>query len=151
MEKIRVYSDMGGFIDAWRALEQEGKISLHQFKYENRNKKIRGGAIPSNLRYLDFQNFTHGELNRLNPDGLLTYGQLCTSIGSMLNRILEIVGTGNLRDAQPLDSARMTKCKVFLTSDKNDIWSNKKALFSLTGAQIFLMPTEWNDFLSYIG
>ncbi len=150
MRETRVYCDTGGYRKELRVLEQSGRISLHQFKYENRKGKTSYGAIPSNTQYGDFYNYTYGELSNLNPDSPLTYDQLSAGIDSKYSRILKIVGAHNRRDAQHLDSAQMTKCKIFLTSDKGDIWSKRDQLFSATGLRIFLMPSEWNDFLAYL-
>jgi hypothetical protein len=150
MTETRVYCDTGGYRKELRALEESGLISLHHFKYENRKGKVRNGAIPSNTQYRDFENYSYGELENLNPDAPLTYDQLSSGIDSKFSIIQEIIGAHNRRDAQHLDSAQMTKCRVFLTSDKNDIWSKRDQLFSATGLCVFLMPSEWNEFIAYL-
>jgi hypothetical protein len=147
---MRIYCDTGAFREELHDLEKSGRISLHQFRYENRNRKIRKAAIPSKTQYRDFENYTYGELENLNPDGPTTDDVLVNGIGSKFSIIQEIIGAHNRRDAQHLDSAQMTKCKVFLTSDKKDIWSKKDKLLFATGLHIFLIPLEWNDFLAYI-
>lgn len=52
-----------------RTLEQSGRISLHQFKYENRKSKAHNASIPSNTQYRDIENYTYDEIDKLN----LTY------------------------------------------------------------------------------
>lgn len=128
-----------------RALEQSGRISLHQFKYENHKSKARGSAIPSNTQYRDLKNYTYDELDKLN----LAYDQLEFGINSKFSTIQKIIEAHNRRDAQHLDSAQMTKCEVFLTSDKKDIWSKKNQLLLATNLNIFLMPSEWGKFIAY--
>lgn len=146
---LHVYCDTGAYVGGLHGLEQSGAISVHQFKYEKSSRRIRKGAVPSDLRYSDFIHYTYGELKTTEVLKDLTYDQL-GGINSKFAAILEIVGLRNRTDAQHLDSAQMSNCKVFLTSDKSDIWSKRELLFAAIGLQIFHVPSEWNDFLSYV-
>ncbi|NDD59125.1 MAG: hypothetical protein EBZ47_07755 [Chlamydiae bacterium] len=53
-----------------------------------------------------------------------------------------IIGSENRRDVLHFDSAYKTACKLFLTSDKGDIWFKRDALESLTGIKIFHTPSR---------
>jgi len=146
---VRVYCDSGAYVEELQNLEQRGRISVHQFKYENFNRRIRKGAIPSDLRYDDFIHYTYDELKTTEVLKDLTYEQL-GGVNSMYVEILKIVGAQNRKDAQHLDSAHMTHCEVFLTSDKGDIWSKRERISALVGLHVFHVTTEWNDFLDYV-
>ena len=140
---IRVYCDTGAFVSALTRLESEGHISLHQFKYENRSKRIRGIALPSALTYDELKNYAYDELEEL------TYSEL-GGANSKLEDIVAIVGACNRMDARHLDSAQMSGCSVFLTSDKNDIWSKRNTLKAVAGLTVFHVPTELEQFVALV-
>jgi hypothetical protein len=146
---MRVYCDTGAYVKGLAELERKGVISVHQFKYENRSRRITKGAVPSDLRYGDLINYTYDELGTTEVLSSLTYDQL-GGINSRFVEIRDIIGSQNRTDAQHFDSAHMTGCKVFLTSDKGDIWSKKEALYVLTGIRVFHMPSEWEAFASHV-
>jgi hypothetical protein len=145
---MRVYCDTGAYIKALGELERSGVISVHQFKYENRSRRITKGAIPSDLKYGDFINYTYDELKTTEVISTLKHDEL-GGINSRVAEIQEIVGPHNRKDAQHFDSAHMTGCKAFLTSDKGDLWSKRQALEALTGVRVFHMPSEWPAFVAY--
>ena len=145
---MRVYCDTGAYVKGLAELERSGVISIHQFKYENRSRRITKGAVPSDLRYDDFINYTYDELKTTEVISTLTYDQL-GGINSRFAEIQEIVGPHNRKVAQHFDSAHMTGCKAFLTSDKSDLWAKRQALQDLTGIRVFHMPSEWSDFVAY--
>ena len=140
---IRVYCDTGAYLKALTGLESEGRISLHQFKYENRSKRIRGIALPSELNYDEIKNYFYDEVAEL------TYGEL-GGVNSKLADIISIIGAHNRMDARHLDSAQMSGCSVFLTSDKKDIWSKRNTLKAAAGLTVFHVPTEWEQFITLI-
>jgi hypothetical protein len=140
---IRVYCDTGGYLKALSELESAGLIKLHQFKYENRSRQIRNIAIPSDLKYDELKNYTYDELAGL------TYDEL-GGVNSKLTAILAIVGANNRTDAQHIDSAQMSGCRIFLTSDKGDIWSKRDALAPITDLKILHVTTEWEQFLELV-
>lgn len=146
---MRVYCDTGAYVKGLNELDRKGVISVHQFKYENRSRRISKGAVPSDLRYGDNINYTYGELKTTEVLSTLKYDEL-GGINSMFTEIQDIIGTQNRKDVQHFDSAHMTGCKVFLTSDKRDILSKRQALEALTGIRVFQMPSEWSDFLAYV-
>jgi hypothetical protein len=138
---IKVYCDTGGYLKKLKELESKGLISVHQFKYENRNNKIQSEVIPSDLSYGDTLNYSYGELEKT----IITYGDMERKSGK-LEAILSIVGNENKDDARHIDAAYLTGCSVFLTTDKNDIWSNRVKLKELLGISVFLPKLEWECF-----
>jgi hypothetical protein len=146
---MRVYCDTGAYVKGLGELERTGVISVHQFKYENRSRRISKGAVPSDLRYDDFINYTYDELKTTEVLSTLTYDQL-GGINSRFAEIQEVVGSQNRTDAQHFDSAYMTGCKIFLTSDRGDIWSKQEALHALTGIRVFHIPSEWAAFVAHV-
>lgn len=143
---IKVYCDTGGFTPNLLNLEREGLISVHQFKYENPNKRIRSEVIPSALTYADLANYTYEGLEQ----AVKTYADFQRN-SEKFRAILGIIGNHNHKDARHIDSAYLTGCEVFLTSDKDDIWSHRFELKELLGITIFHTQTEWESFLMYIG
>ena len=146
---LLVYCDTGAFTVALARLERQGKLTLHQFKYENPNQNIQRGAIPSNIYYEDLKNYNYDGLKNVETPRDLTYDQLA-GINSRFDEVLSVVGVSNRHDAQHIDSAQMTGCTVFLTSDKGDIWSKRDRLYQLFNLRIFLVPLEYKEFLSLI-
>lgn len=147
-KRMRVYCDTGAYLKELGELERAGVVSVHQFKYENRSRRITKGAVPSDLKYGDFINYTYGELKTTEVLSTLTYDEL-GGINSKFVEIEQIVGRSNRKDAQHFDSAHMTGCKAFLTTDKNDLWSKREALQALTGVRVFHVPSEWLEFELY--
>lgn len=146
---LRVYCDTGAFTDILASLEQQGKLTIYQFKYENQNRKLRRSGIPSDLQYEDLKNYTYDDFANIETLKELTYDQL-GGVNSKIGEVLSIVGRYNRRDAQHIDSAQMTGCTVFLTSDKADIWSKRDRLHKIFGLRVFLMPGELTEFVSFV-
>ena len=147
---LPIYCDTGGYDARLAELESGRRIVVHQFKYENKSRRIRRGALPSNLRYIDSSAYTYDDLKKDEYLKTVSWDQLRDAT-TRFAEILSIVGTQNRTDAKHLDSAFMTGCKAFLTSDKADIWAHRGALQHLTGMRIFLVSTEWNEFVGYLG
>lgn len=137
---IKVYCDTGGYHKKLKELEREGLISVHQFKYENRNNRIQSEVIPSDLRYGDTINYTYGEFSK----AIKTYGDMGRKSGK-LEAILDILGRDKKPDAKHLDSAYLSACKVFLTGDK-DFELRRDELEELLGISIFITNIEWEAF-----
>jgi len=146
---LRVYCDTGGFDRRLVELESRGLVEVHQFKYENRSKAIGRAAMPSNLKYDDQPKYTFHEARKDQYLQGLTFDQI-RAANSRFEAVLKIVGKSNRTDAQHLDSAWMTGCKAFLTSDKTDIWSNRDALERTTQMRIFHTSSEWEAFIAYL-
>lgn len=146
---LRVYCDTGGFRPELLDLERQGKICLFQFKYENRNRHIRQAAVPSAPSWKQM-NYTWDEMRRTPGFENLTYDNIGDQSPKFLE-ILNIVGAGNRVDAQHLDSAYATQCSVFLTSDKDDIWSKRKDIREVTGLLVLHVQHDWLEFLALAG
>ena len=140
---IRVYCDTGAYVRPLSDFEADGLISLHRFKYENRSKRIRSVAIPSDLKYDELTNYTYDELTGL------TYEEL-GGVNSKLEQVLAIVGANNRIDARHIDSARMSSCKIFLASDKGDIRARRELVKEITGMTVIHVTTEWDQFLELV-
>lgn len=149
---IRVYCDTGGFDPRLRPLARDGRVKLHTFKYENRNERIQTGAVPSDLRYDDTPKYTYNDLRRDTFLRHITWDELRGALArSKLPEIIGVLGKHRRTDAQHLDSAYMTECRAFLTSDKDYIaGANRAALEAITGLRIFHVETEWQAFIDFI-
>lgn len=146
---LRVYCDTGGFRPELLDLEQEGRIVLFQFKYENRNRRIQRAAVPSNPSWKQM-NYTWDEMRRTPGLESLTYD----NIGNHTPKFAELlagVGASNRVDAQHLDSAHASQCSVFLTSDKDDIWSKRQEIREVTDLVVLHVQRDWVEFLSLAG
>lgn len=138
---LKVYCDTGAFRVELTALEREGKIRIFQFKYENKNKRIRHMAAPSRPSWKEI-NYTWSELS-------LTWDVLGKT-SHKRQAIEALLGPNSIRDAKHLDSAYMEGCRAFLTSDKRDIVSRRSELVSLLGIEVFHFREDWNAFLALV-
>ena len=144
----RVYCDTGAYRRELSELESKGWIAVYQFKYENRNRRIRRAAVPSRPTFSEM-NYTWNELKR--TDGLKELAW--NDYGRRSEKFLElesIVGTGNSRDVKHLDSAYATGCSIFLTSDKADIWSKREQIKAVTGMVVMHFRMDWPQFVSLV-
>ena len=134
-----MYCDTGGFRKELKDLEQQGRIILVMFPYENINRKITGLGLPSQATLGDLKNFTLETL----PGALEDYkgSEKCPAIE-------RVVGRENRVDILHLDSAFKSQCSSFLTRDKNDILFNKAFLEELLGMRIFHSDEGWGEFLT---
>lgn len=139
---LLVYCDTGAYRAELRDYEREGVLTVHQFKYENRNRHIRHGAVPSkptweemNYRWDEPRNVTWADLDRQSPK---------------FHELIAIVGPENSRDAKHLDSAYATGCTVFLTSDKTDIWSKREQIQRATGMTVMHVQSDWLAFVQLL-
>ena len=149
MAIVRVYCDTGGWTDRLGDLERTGLITVHQFKYENRSRRITHGAIPSALTYDDTPKYTYNDLRK---DKFLSAAssKLLAGVNSKLPEIVAVVGGGRDIDARHLDSAYMTGCLAFLTSDRADILSKRDQLLSITGLRVFHATDDWLEFERFV-
>lgn len=111
------------------------------YAYENSTKKIKDRSPGSN------PSWDEGDSTWDDDDGSWEE----SSEGSdQWENILKLVGTQNKKDAKHLDSAYMSKCDIFLTSDYDDISSKANSIFSLLGIRVFHSTKDWNAFLDFI-
>ena len=144
---LRVYCDTGGFRPELLELARTGRVSLFQFKYENRNRHIKQTAVPSAPAWKQM-NYTWDEMRRTPGFESLTYDNIGDQ-SPKFQELLDIVGAGNRTDAQHLDSAYATQCSVFLTSDKDDIWSKREAIREVAGLIVLHVQDDWSEFVAW--
>jgi len=139
---LKVYCDSGAFRPELKELESKGSIKVYQFKYENKNKNIKNIANPSTPTWAEM-NCSWNELAGLT---------WCDLGGQSDKReaIARLIGGAHARDIKHLESAYMSGCKVFLTSDKRDISSKRIELESLLEIKVFHFHDHWTDFLGLI-
>jgi alkylated DNA repair dioxygenase AlkB len=139
--QLKIYCDNGACPKELKELQKRGVIELYMFPYENKNRHIKNIGLPSNCNYKDLKNFTYKTL----PG---TYDDYSGS--DKYANIVELLGLANKRlDISHLDSAYKSQCKVFLTNDKDDIWSHKDKLEELLEFRIFCL-SELDECLNYI-
>lgn len=137
---LNVYCDTGAYRSDLSELERNGSIRVYQFKYENKNRKIRHRALSSRPTWSETK-YTWNELEGLTWNDMGKQSDHWPAIQSL-------IGKGNRVDAKHLDSAYMEGCQVFLTSDKGDICTHKRTLEQLLGIKVFHYREDWNEFLS---
>ena len=145
---LRVYCDTGAYRPELRAYEGAGLLTIFQFKYENKNRHIRHGAVPSRPTWKEM-NYTWDEMRKTQEFHSLTWD----SLGHQSPKFAElaaIVGSQNIRDAKHLDSAYATGCTVFLTSDKADIWSKREQIRRSTGIAVMHVHIDWPEFVALL-
>lgn len=145
---IRVYCDTGAYRRELAEFERSGAINVFGFSYENKNGRIKNIAIPS-APSLSQVNYTWDRLRRDKGARDWTWDGLRTS-SEKFPEILKIVGLQNRVDAQHLDSALRSKCSLFLTSDKDDIWSNRERIGEVVGICVLHFVEDWPLFLEAV-
>jgi hypothetical protein len=125
---VSVYVDTGGWSKALRALENAGVIKTHYYPFEQMNRKV-GSVVPGSGATWS----QCGDLTWANDPGTLDDDELSSLFGALK----AITGSKHV-DAQHLDSAYKASCTVFITSDKDDIWSKRQAILDLTGMHVVL-------------
>lgn len=138
---LRVYCDTGGYDKRLKALVAEGLIAITTYNYENATPSIKERAVgvmptwkQAQLRWDD----ARGSWEQVGRET------------AIFAAVLDIVGKGNRTDAQHLAAAFNDSCAVFMTSDKDDIWSHRERLEGLLSLQVFHNPSELDDAIAYI-
>ena len=139
---FKVYCDTGAYRAELTHMEKRGSISLHQFKYENRNRKIRNCATPSRPTWKEDQ-------STWEEDAHLTWSDY-NKQSDKWAELLQLIGSGNRLDAKHLDSAYMEGCTLFLSSDKGDIVSRRNEIESLLSITVLHYQDDWHEFLSMV-
>lgn len=133
---IKVYIDTGGWMPALRQLKEAGLVETIHFAYEQRLKRMDEVAPASALTWQSAATW----------NDLRGQTWASTAPSDRFIKIEAVIGAGNHRDTQHLDSAYKGKCQAFLTSDKGDIWKHRDALFKLLDVQVFHASSEWLAF-----
>ncbi|MBI4488953.1 MAG: hypothetical protein HY694_07690 [Deltaproteobacteria bacterium] len=138
---LKVYCDTGALREELKTLQDERKLILVMFPYENKNRKIGDVGLPSEVTWDDLKNLTWDTLPGVWDDykGSEKY-----------NLIAAVVGKDNREDAMHLDSAYKSGCQCFFTRDKADIYSKRKTLEGLLGMKVYHSDEDWEEFLNSI-
>jgi|GEM_PF-1509845 len=139
---VSIYCDTGADISKMKAFTW---CKFYQFPYDSpdRPKKPLLLAQPSAAQWRD----CHAAWKEFKE---ITWADFVGS--SLYPEIETIIGKGpeNRRDVLHFDSAYKTKCKIFLTADKGDIWSKRASLEQLTDIKIFYTPLELETILAHL-
>lgn len=126
---IKIYCDNGACPGELKALQKEGSVELVMFRYENKNRHIKGSGQPSAAEWSDLKKYAWNEL----PGDWNDYKK-----SDKYQEIVGIVGLENKRlDILHLDSAYKTGVDAFITNDKDDILSYRDQLEKALGFRIF--------------
>jgi hypothetical protein len=127
----RIYCEHGALTSELRELQRLGRIELVHFRYDpdSASGKIAPTATPSAAQWRDL-NVSWGELKDMGT----TWADFTGS--QHLNKILEILGASNRRDALHVDSAFKDGCLAFVTGDKG-ILKHRECLEELLGLRFF--------------
>lgn len=138
---MKIYCDNGACPSELKNLQNEGKVTLVMFPYENKNKHIKETGLPSKATWSDTKNFTWSTI----PGAWEDYSE-----SDKYQEIVNIVRLENKRvDILHLDSAYKTGCEIFITNDKDDIWTHRTQLEKTLNLRIF-WTQEINGLISYI-
>ena len=149
--KIKIYNDTGASINELK--EYYPYIEFYQFPYDSadRNKKaIKKGiiklALPSEAQWND-NHQTWRESN-------FTWEELPSKHFQLLKDLLEKNSKKPKekirRDILHLDSAVKMNCTIFITSDYEEVASNKKEIKNICGMEIFHIPEDSVKLIEYI-
>jgi hypothetical protein len=122
-----------------RDLQEQGRINLVLFPYDQKTRRIKEVATPSEATWEEL-NVTWGELN-------FSWDEFSPS--PHYNAILNIIGENNIRDAKHVDSAYKSKCQCMFTCD-NDILSHSQELENLLGIMFFHPDKHKEEFMTFL-
>jgi len=88
-------------------------------------------------------NYTWEEMRADQVLSSLTNNDLAGT-SSRFESLVALLGRKCEVDAKHIDSAVMSGCEVFLTTDKDDIWSRRDEIARITGLRVLYMPDEWD-------
>ena len=134
----KVYCDTGAVRRELKVFYEEGKIILTTFKYENKNKNIAHPANPTweqDHSTWKEGNYSWDDYERTSPKR---------------NEIIKLIGSSNDLDLKHLESAHLSKCHVFITNDKDDMWSKRKEIKNILNFEVFHYIEDWDNFVEYI-
>ena len=126
--KFRIYCDSGGFSKELGQLEKRGIIEIFHYPYESRNSKIKNKALPSEMRWGDM----------IEPWGKEFYPWKDYVGSEKFDELVRMLNIKNRKDALHLDSAYITNCHFFVTSDKGDIFSSRNEISRLLNISVCL-------------
>ncbi len=137
---IKVYCDTGGYRPELRELQNQGKIGLVMFPYENTNKKIDNSGSPSAAQWNDMKNLTWDTVQGTWDD---------YKVSPKHAAIADLIGRENRPDVLHVDSAYKSGCSVFFARDGH-ILSQSERLESLLNMKVFHPNNDWSKFLAFL-
>ena len=105
------------------------------------NRKIKHAALPTRPTWKEL-NYTWDEMKQIEEFRSLSWDSLAEA-SDKFDEIQSIVGSSNMRDAKHLDSAYRAGCSVFLTSDKDDLWSKRERIRHSIGIAVLHFQDDW--------
>ena len=134
---VKVYCEHHALRQWLRDLEKMGRITLVLFPYDQRNRRIKGIATPSEATW-DEVNITWDETD-------FSWDEFSPS--SLYSNICNIIGEENIRDVKHVDSAFKSKCQCMLTCD-NHILSHSQELDKLLGIMFLNPDSQKKEFIA---
>jgi len=135
--RMKVYCEHHALRHWLRDLEKRGRINLVLFPYDQRNKRIKEIATPSEA--------TWDELNITWDEADFSWDEFSPS--PQYSNICSIIGEENIRDVKHVDSAFKSKCQCMLTCD-NDILSHSQELEELLNIMFFHPDNHKKEFIA---
>ncbi len=138
LEKIKVYLDSGASLPK----DMKEFCECYQFPYDSEHrpkKNLPKLALPCEL--------TLSEGNCRSDECDFTFED---SDHPVPEKIKALIGKSNKADYKHLSSAIRMNCKIFLTSDKGDIWTVREEIESEYSLKIFHIHFEIFDLKSFI-
>jgi hypothetical protein len=137
-EKIKVYLDSGASLPK----DLQDVCETYQFPYDSADrpkKRTPKVALSCELTWKEW-NCSWAESNFIwNNSGHL-----------VPKKIKMLIGKNNKADYKHLCSALRMDCKIFLTSDKGNIWAVHAEIETLYSLKIFHMPFEMSKLKNFI-
>ncbi len=136
---MKVYCEHHAARQWLRDLQKKGRITLVLFPYDQRTRRIKEVATPSEATWEEL-NITWGEADfswdEFKPSP--HYADICN-----------IIGEENIRDVKHVDSAFKSKCQCMLSCD-NDILSHSHELEELLNIVFFHLDNDREEFIAFL-
>jgi|GEM_PF-1683398 len=137
--KMKVYCEHHAFRPWLRDLQKRGKINLVLFPYDQRTRRIKEVATPSEA--------TWEELNITWNEADFSWEEFSPS--SHYSDICNIIGEENIRDVKHVDSAFKSGCQCMFTCDR-DILSHSEELEELLNIKFFDPDKQREEFIEFL-
>ena len=140
--KVKIYLDSGADISFFKSYHNDCDFCTFPYDLDHRRKKPPKPrvAFPSEA-LLDDCHIIWNETDFRFDD---------FSASPVYGAITSIVGPDNRRDILHLDSAHKEQVDLFLTSDKDDIWSKRNLIEQLVCFKIYHTASEQTETLTAI-
>jgi len=136
---MKVYCEHHAVLPGLRELHRKGRIMLLLFPYDQRNRRIKKVATPSET--------TFDEANILWSEADYTDNEFSSS--KHFCKIRDLVGEENMRDVKHVDSAFKSGAHCMMTCD-SDILSRSQELEAILGIKFFCPDKHWPEFMLFL-